>query len=289
MRLIMKKQTHSTFWFNLKKLFKAYFNTQFFNKQCLENTKLAEIGHSTSKIIHDMATPMAILQMAISTLEKDVNSKESIQMTLNGLVHAEKNIRLLYDELLSQYRSEPIKVDSFSLPELLDNVVLSFQNTTLGKSALWERQDSPKLRLVKGSYNLLYRAISNIVKNALEASYNNQNKSTGISDANKPKITLRSVLLNDTYEIHIHDNGHGIPEASQAAILQGGFTEGKKNGHGLGMRVVSQAMGFHQGELTLHSSKENGSTFILRLPMLEMAAKKKEANECFSEARFYNV
>lgn len=228
--------------------------------EVLENTKLAELGNAVAKVMHDMATPMAVIGMTIATLRDHADDKERMHIVLNGLAQAEKQVRALYDDLLAQYRGEPMKVEAFSLPELLDNVMTSLKSTVLGKSAKWERCEAPELLLAKGSKNLLHRAVSNIVKNGLEALYDFK--------PFEPKITLTTLLVDELYyEIQIHDNGPGIPEASQAAILKGGLTQGKKDGHGLGMQVARQAIEFHGGHLHVCSSREKGTTFILRLPL----------------------
>lgn len=244
--------------------------------EVLENTKLAELGNAVAKVMHDMVTPMAVIGMTIATLKDHMEDKERMHMVLNGLTQAEKQVRGLYNDLLAQYRGEPTKVEAFSLPELLDSVMTSLKSTVLGKSAAWERCDATELLLAKGSYNLLHRAVSNIVKNGLEALYDFR--------PSEPKMTLTTSLVDEYhYEIQIHDNGPGIPEALQAAILKGGLTAGKKDGHGLGMQVARQAVEFHGGHLQVCSSKEKGTTFILRLPLKGVAVD--ETIECAGMAK----
>jgi len=227
--------------------------------EVFENMKLAEIGNNTAKLIHDIASPLVILEMTTKQLKQ--HQQPELVKIIELFDKSSHRIRSLYNDLLEQYRGKPLKIEVFSLPNLLDSVTQTLQEIHIGKSVTWLRQDDSLLseRDIKGSQNLLYRAIANITKNALEALYQ--------AKTPEPTLTITTLVVdNQFYEIRIHDNGPGIPENIQALLLHGGITQGKKDGHGLGMQVARQAVEFHGGQLKLCSSPDKGTTFVLKLP-----------------------
>jgi two-component system NtrC family sensor kinase len=73
---------------------------------------------------------------------------------------------------------------------------------------------------------------------------------------------------NRTIEISIRDSGPGIPEAVQRRIFDPFFTtKGPGRGTGLGLSIsygIIEKMG---GTLTFTSRENEGTTFVIRLPI----------------------
>ena len=83
---------------------------------------------------------------------------------------------------------------------------------------------------ISGDRTKLQRAFGNIIKNAMEAM-----NFTG-------HITLQTKLENGKAVVAIRDAGPGMNEETLAKVLEGGFTKGKEEGHGIGTQVVRQAV-----------------------------------------------
>jgi two-component system NtrC family sensor kinase len=81
-------------------------------------------------------------------------------------------------------------------------------------------------------------------------------------------IDLATVSDNRTIEISIKDSGSGIPEAMQRRIFDPFFTtKGPGRGTGLGLSIsygIIEKMG---GTLTFTSGENEGTTFVIRLPI----------------------
>jgi signal transduction histidine kinase len=75
---------------------------------------------------------------------------------------------------------------------------------------------------------------------------------------------------NSVAEIRVIDNGKGIPEEDRLRIFDPFFSsKGMTGGIGLGLSVsLSLARSFN-GNLILESSDENGSAFLLTVPLIE--------------------
>ena len=82
------------------------------------------------------------------------------------------------------------------------------------------------------------------------------------------RLRLRATRSGDSaFEIHIADNGIGIPEALRDKIFQLGFTT-KAVGHGFGLHLSAVAAEEMGGSLTCASDgPDTGAEFTLRLPL----------------------
>jgi len=66
--------------------------------------------------------------------------------------------------------------------------------------------------------------------------------------------------------IRVSDNGPGIPESVQDKIFQPFFST-KEEGTGLGLSIATRIIEEHGGRLELESKKNQGTTFIITLPL----------------------
>jgi signal transduction histidine kinase len=67
--------------------------------------------------------------------------------------------------------------------------------------------------------------------------------------------------------IEVEDNGPGMPPHILKSILDGRSITTRKNGSGVGTRLVRDVVLTHGGELTAESSPDRGTVFRLKLPM----------------------
>ncbi|MBF0502098.1 MAG: response regulator [Candidatus Riflebacteria bacterium] len=107
-----------------------------------------------------------------------------------------------------------------------------------------------------GEEFLFFSMLSNLIKNAMEAS----------PEWQEVVVTLRS---NDGYCIEVKNQGE-IPSAIRAHFMERYVTHGKKDGTGLGgysARLMAKTLG---GELQFKSAKESGTILTLRIPKGEI-------------------
>lgn len=95
----------------------------------------------------------------------------------------------------------------------------------------------------------------------------------------KGKITVRTLHDEHAVEIRISDNGPGIPPAIRAKVFDPFFTTkevGEGTGQGLAI-AYSVIVEKHRGALTFETSPEQGTTFIIRLPLVPPAPVDQDA------------
>ena len=97
------------------------------------------------------------------------------------------------------------------------------------------------------------RAISNIMNNASQA-----------FDGKPGTIILKLYSDKESVYVSISDNGKGMPSEMIEKIKNKiAFTEGKKDGHGIGLGQVHSTLERNHGEMTIESKIGAGTTFTL--------------------------
>ena len=100
--------------------------------------------------------------------------------------------------------------------------------------------------MVEGEKWLLYSMMSNLFKNAVEAS------------TRKEKITI-AMKHGETHSVSIHNQG-SVPEEIRDTFFDKYATAGKSGGTGIGTysaRLISETLG---GQIALDTSEENRTT-----------------------------
>jgi signal transduction histidine kinase len=102
--------------------------------------------------------------------------------------------------------------------------------------------------------NKIKQVLINIIKNAIEATESN----------GEIRISLKN--LDESVQMTISDHGSGIPPEYLKRIWDPFFTT-KQNGTGLGLMVCHKIIELHCGTIHVQSKKQEGTTFIIKLPV----------------------
>ncbi len=135
------------------------------------------------------------------------------------------------------------------LAELLAELVRTSLPDTM-RHALTVAPDAPH---IIGHYDPLRRALSNLLRNAVEAS------------GGAGSLEVSVAREEDGARIEIADHGPGVPAPQRASIFEP-YVTGKAEGTGLGLAIVKQAVDFHHGTIDVTETPGGGATFIIRLP-----------------------
>jgi signal transduction histidine kinase len=94
----------------------------------------------------------------------------------------------------------------------------------------------------------------NLFKNALEA----------MPGGGELSVIVESEA--DHLVLRITDTGHGITPEQMRHLFTPFFTT-KEGGTGLGLTIVRGLISQHQGEISIESEENCGTTYIIRLPL----------------------
>lgn len=229
---------------------------------------------------HELRTPLAVLQTNLEVFEKKqepemVEYRQLFTMIKEQTARLSQLVGTLLD--MTNLKSVP-RTDHVSLEELVDEVFCDLDPVAekAGISIHFDDSSSQdwhtdvhtpdasalnnNIRNITGSYVLLYRAVYNLVENAIK--YNRPHGSVSVSV--KQENGQAMVLVTDT--------GIGISPENQKKIFDPFFRVDKSRsramgGAGLGLALVDSIAKEHGGTVKVLESSETGSTIALMLPM----------------------
>ena len=139
-----------------------------------------------------------------------------------------------------------------NVPELVERAFQPYlEKIEAEKVSLSRRLEALTLLLDK---DLIERAVSNLIENALEAVSQGGN------------ILIRSETTEDHYIINVIDDGSGISPEDLPFIFNPFFST-KPDGAGIDLAVVKRIMESHGGRVEASSQKEEGTTISLFFPL----------------------
>ena len=162
---------------------------------------------------------------------------------------------LAYSELRSQEGAQGFSTVDFSA--IANKVADTFESLYRRDGYILERETENRL-YVSGNASQLERMVFNLMDNAIRHTGESKRVSVSLRDENG-----RAVL-------RITDYGKGIPADQLDSIWERYVTARQRDGKGasgLGLAIVRQIVLLHQGDCTVTSSENVGSTFIIKLPI----------------------
>ena len=146
-------------------------------------------------------------------------------------------------------------------------------STAAENSGITITTDSPSGLLVRGDRSLLITALTNLVDNAINYS------------PSGTVVSISRVLRDDQVQIAVTDRGIGIAAEHQERVFERFFRvdparSRATGGTGLGLAIVKHVAANHGGTAALWSHPGTGSTFTLRLPVIDAPPSRPAPAGC---------
>lgn len=210
-------------------------------------------------VAHELRSPLTRQMIAVELLRSDSGN-------LDALVQLEREAErmdALLSDLMQISRAETggalAEFGPVALHELLEDVLHDVRlEAQLRPCDLKLRAVAPCS--VSGCYELLRRAVENVVRNAVRHTAENSSI----------EITLLSAA-EDSVVIRVRDHGPGVADEDLARIFEPFFrTEPARDratgGSGLGLSITERALHVHGGEALAENACDGGLVITLRLP-----------------------
>lgn len=230
-----------------------------FNKMVRELNSMETLKEDfISNVSHEFKTPLSVIQSYSKALRDpnldDATRKQYEEVLDNNI----KKLTNLTSNILSLSRLEHQEIVLDKKEYLLDEQI---RQTILDLEPEWSKKNIDlKLNLHKtkyyGSENLINQVWQNIINNAIKFSNTDGKISISISKQESDII------------VTISDNGIGMSEDTINKIFDK-FYQGDKShsmeGNGLGLALVKRILNICNGEISVSSKENEGSTFVVTL------------------------
>ncbi|HZI13099.1 MAG TPA: AAA family ATPase [Myxococcus sp.] len=260
--------------------------------QLVAQEKLASLGALTAGIAHEIKNPLNFVNNFSSlAVELVTELEEAIQPDLEKVVpktweaarelmgDLRKNARKIHEhgkraDDIVQSMLLHSRVSGGAVAETDLNALLA-ESVTLVYQGLRSKDPSFNMQIdarydasfgpVEANARQLSRVFINIVNNAC---YAMREKQRVQGPACAPQLTVRTRDAGERVEVHIRDNGPGIPAAVLPNIFQPFFTtKPPGEGTGLGLSLSHEIIvDGHKGELQVRTEEGQFTEFIITLP-----------------------
>ena len=233
------------------------------------NADLSQFAHVAS---HDLQTPVRNVISAVTLLEEhlgdDIDSET--EEYLGFLRKSSDRMRTLVSDLLEYAR---LGRDAITFePVELDSILNEVRETTseLCSSSGTQLQVGP-LPCIVGDARQLQRVFENLVTNAIKYAEKDRPPRIVIEhrQAQQAIQQRHDSSTTDFIELTVSDNGQGIEETFRDTVFlpfRRLHRHDEIPGSGLGLGICKQIVERHGGSLSIESSSDQGTTFLITLP-----------------------
>lgn len=212
----------------------------------VERERLQAFRDTARRVAHEMRGPLNAAQLALGRL-RSIEGDARQATALAVIAEENERLRRMADEFALFGRLPEGPESAIEVGELVDSVL----NGAVPADCPVTRELAPDLR-VHGRYEVLRRAVENVVRNAVEA-----------TDARG--IVVTATRVDGAIRLAIADHGAGVPPEDRERIFQPYMTT-KSKGTGLGLTMARQAAVAHGGTLVVETAPSGGAVFAFTLP-----------------------
>lgn len=218
---------------------------------------------------HELRTPVAIIRGESEVaLSRETRSADEYRESLAIVQDEGKRMARIVEDLFTLARADagkyPVEKSNMYLDETVGHCVRSVDSLATGRGLKLDYETSVHELFFSGDEGLLQRMTLNILDNAI--------KYTPRGGTVRVSLTRNG----SSCRLAIADTGIGIPPELQARVFERFFRadgarspSGERNGSsaGLGLSIARWIAELHGGKLVLDQSDQNGSTFVISLPV----------------------
>ena len=247
----------------------------------LQSEKLKSLGELAGGVAHDFNNVLAAILGRVQLLKMQFNPPDGIQEQRKSMINLIKSLGVIekasFDgaetvrriQEFARKRADDKDFAQIEINELLENSLeftrMKWKDQTESKGITIDIQrEFSQLAPTLGSASELREVFTNIINNAIDA----------MPEGGTLKIT--TCKEDDLIVINIADTGVGIPEGVVDRIFDPFYTTKGVRSTGLGMSISYGIINRHKGTIGVESKENQGTTFTIKLPVIEECSSTKE-------------
>lgn len=216
-------------------------------------------------ISHELRSPLTRINVALDLARRRCGDPAGSSLT--SIATDAARMESLIDQMLTLSRldghEEQPADDLVNLGALTMQIIRDADIEAHGRRVdIMAREVAPVL--VRGSEELLRRAVENVVRNALAHSPDGGNIVVGLELADEGHSA--------TARLTVRDQGPGVPEDELESIFEAYYRSGAptmgKGNMGLGLAITKRAVRLHRGSVSAANAEEGGLAVTIVLPAL---------------------
>mgnify|MGYP003499299129 FL=1 len=236
--------------------------------QLIKQRQISEIKTDfINNMTHEFKTPIATINLALDAIKnpKVIEDTEKVFRYLQMIRDENKRMHAQVENVLRisklEKRELEINKEPMSVQEIVEdavehvNLIIEDRHGVINTHFAATRTTT----LVNDVHftNVMVNILDNAIKYSPEA----------------PVIDVYTENVKDFIVIKVKDQGQGMSKVAQKRVFEKFYREhtGDRHdvkGHGLGLAYVKRIVDDHNGQIFVESEKGKGSTFIIKLPLI---------------------
>ena len=231
-------------------------------ERLLQAERVAAWRELARRLAHELKNPLFPLQITVENLLKSRSQAteqfdEVFQESTQTLLAEISNLKTIISRFSEFSKMPQPQLQPVDLNELVQSVLRLHQAQFQadGRPPITGNvQLDNSLGKILADPDLLHRALSNLVLNAIDA----------MPDGGT--LTVRTSRKNSHVCLEVADTGSGLTREECERLFTPYYTT-KQHGTGLGLAIVQAVVSDHHGRINVSSTPGHGTTFMIELPV----------------------
>jgi len=225
--------------------------------------KLAAVSHLAAGTADKIRNPLTTIKGFAFLLQNQTKESERCWGYTNIILREVAKIeRIINNFLLLSKPGYPV-ITAVNINKLIDELLPLLVNRAVKNKVKIITVYDDKIPIIQADQMQIRQVIINLAGNSLDAM------------PNGGCLSIETRNTNGICAINITDTGAGIPADHVEKIGEPFYTT-KDDGIGLGLTVSHRIIINHEGSLEIETGEGQGTTFRIKLPVMQEGAPKKE-------------
>ena len=236
--------------------------------QLIKQRQISEIKTDfINNMTHEFKTPIATINLALDAIKnpKVIDDKEKVKRYLQMIRDENKRMHAQVENVLRisklEKRELEINKESYNIHEIIEEAIEHVNLIIEDRGGKIDTHLNANRTTVLLNDVHFTNVLVNIIDNAIKCS------------PESPLIDVSTENVKDFVIIKVKDHGQGMSKVALKRIFEKFYREHTGDlhnvkGHGLGLAYVKRIVEDHNGQIFVESEKGKGSTFILKIPLI---------------------
>ncbi|MGI8580703.1 MAG: ATP-binding protein [Chitinophagaceae bacterium] len=264
-------------------------------KQLIQSEKMASLGELTAGIAHEIQNPLNFVnnfsevsielidEMEYAILKSDreeiTSIAENIKNNLQKIAHHGKRADSIVKGMLQHSRNNAGQKEPTNINALADEYFRLSYHGLRAKDNNFNASIQTNFDESIGNINIIPQDVGRVLLNLFTNAFyavNEKKKAPTLKGEKEyePSVTVSTKRISspsgaEGLEVHVIDNGNGIPQKMLDKIFQPFFTtKPTGQGTGLGLSLSYDIIKAHGGEIKVKAKEDEGAEFVIELPIV---------------------
>lgn len=226
-------------------------------ERLVQTERVAAWRELARRLAHELKNPLFPLQLTVENLARsrtlpEAEFNEVFDESTRTLSMEIANLKTIIGRFSDFSRMPKPELESIDAAAVVERVRALYESAC-GPNITLRAEVAPESMPLSADPELLHRALSNLVLNAMDAM-----PGGGI-------VTIAARPAGDAIEFRVSDTGEGLTPEECERLFTPYYTT-KEHGTGLGLAIAQSVIADHAGTIAVESRSGAGATFIITLP-----------------------